>query len=638
MAINIGDEGAQQPQQPVTADPQAMAQNAAPAEQGKQNSWSFSDAPVIGPIAYSQGSDSLVKLKDKMVEIFKEANSSEMLFQPIVLDNRQVSGIYYSSVVLTLRMKFGNTESVAFYTMLLASTRENPNSKTENVLGQTIEVKVTPGEAYDDVYVQKVVDTVQEAFPGRRYHNAGGTMVPAEFDAEDLSAVRRLVANASTAVYAEIMNANGAMPDLNLATARHDSSLHVTLNFGRATVLDNASAPMRSDIDVNFVIRNTKVKTGDSLNSQVSRGDQLGKVIGFIEPVWAPVAASQAGWGAFNPQMAMMATQKYAARLVITNMETNQIPTLSGYLLLLLSALPVGISNNWYYAFYQQERFLDKKAIDFTDVGALNIEANLPPAGQMMATEPYGKPIDTKSAEFTSEKYAAYMSRIFREGLFYSLDVPLCGPQTWYLEVFRAASEGNQGAVNAILRAADQLTNGNFSKQFNQGQNVGSIFVEGGNVVHLGYYEAADGSKRDIRDIDHLAVLNYSPTDPTIARRWSDSFLQTSRPIYLRLADRWNIIQAVTKNRAVLTGVATRVTFSQTFLNCLSNAAAAAGLNVITETPASALSNNIERGVAGFVGQALMSGTGANVFHQGGFPTASGAYTAFGTRQYTRWN
>ena len=616
--------------------PQPMPQNMAPPP-----SWRFGDPSLTGPISFSQGSDDLIKLRDKIKEIFKEVNTPDQTFHALSLDNRQVSGIYYSSIIICLDAPQAKSPVVPFYTMLLAGTREEPSSKTEQIMGQNVEVKVVPGEVFDNVYVQHVQRVVSEAFPKRRMVNCGGTMVPKDFNTEDPAAIHRLIANASTAVYANMRIQQPDFADINLTAAGNDNNLQVNVIFGRETVDNNVSEPMRSDVDISFVTaqQNQNQNQNASLNDQVRRAEKFGKVMGFIEPVWAPVQVAQNGWGMYNPQLAMAMTQKYAARFVITHMESTHVPTLPSYLLLLLTALPVGVNNTWFHAFYNQSRFIDKKgAIDLTDIGALNIEANLP-----TAQHPQGNPsqigdrVDTRSKEFTSDKFGMYMMRMFREGLVYSLDVPLTGPQSWYLDVFKAANENNRNALGTIIAAADYLTGGAFTHHYGSDHSVVRMFAEPDNIIHLGYYEDVDGRRRDISDIDHLAVLNmYGENDMSVVRKWSDSFLQTSRPIQLRMAERWNIIQAITKNKAVLTGIAERVTFTDHFLQALNAATASVGLSIRTNVPATGLGMQVERGVATFVNQALVPANYGTVFHQSSGPVMQGS-GIYGTRQFNRW-
>lgn len=609
------------------------------AKQVNEAPWKFGDPRMTGPISYSQGSDNLLKLRDKMQDAFKDLNPSEIKAQVLVMDNQQISGIYYSSVILCMQMPNAKVNGVAFYTMLLASTREAPASKTETILGNTIEIKIVPGEAFDAVYVNQVTKVVADAFPNRQLFNVGGTIVPADFNAEDPNAIHRLVYNASSAVYAELRVRQPDFKDINLAAAKNDNNLQVNVVFGRETIENSASEPMRSDVDISFVAAQQGNTPDASLNNQARQASRFGKVVGFIDPVWAPVQVQQNYWGNFNPQMNAMMTQKYAARFVITHMESTQVPTLAAYLLLLLTTMPLGMNDTWYHTFYNASRFSDKKGgIDFTDIGALNIEANLPSAKHPNGNaNGIGDRLDTRAKDFDQTAFGIYMKRLFRDGLVYSLDVPLCGPQTWYLEVFKAACDGNQDAYAHIVSAADYLTNGAFSQSFGANGTGRDIFAQRGDIIHLGYYEDSEGRKRDIRDIDHLAVVNaYGESDMNIVRTWSDSFLQLSRPVQMRLADRWKIISAITKNRAVLTGTAERVTFTDSFLQALSRAAQSAGLTVRTNVPSGSL-QQIDRGVATFVNQALVPASFGAVFQQNGSPVGNG-YTNYGTKQWGRYS
>ena len=205
------------------------------------------------------------------------------------------------------------------------------------------------------------------------------------------------------------------------------------------------------------------------------------------------------------------------------------------------------------------------------------------------------------------------------------MDVPVCGAQSWYLDVFACANRGDVHAIEYLVKECDTLTNGYFKKVW-EAQANRQIFLERDNIVHLGYYETDEGC-RDIRDVDTIAVNNaFGQTEMAHVRTYSDTYLQTNIALEKRLSDRWNIIQAITKNKAVCTGFAERVTFSEAFLTALNIAAGQAGLNARLNIPATGLSMHVERGVASFIDGAIVpANVGGNTFHQG-YTGPTGAY------------
>ena len=590
--------------------------------------WTFGSRRLNGVISYSLGSEMLSKLRTKIDDIFKTNNDPDIQVGTLLLDNSQVEGIYYSSVILTMQSKTKARFGVAYYILMLAGSNEPLQNKQKEWMGQKFEVIVPPSAGFDSVYMQPVMQMLVATYGEQtKYNYAGGMIVPADFNYDDAHAMRRLVFNAQAATFMKLLEQANPNGIINLANAKGDNTLQVTLSFNRGIVNDPAGLPTRSDVEITFASgSNMQQNSQASVNRTNNRTETFGKIHGYVDAVWAPVQQNQ-GWGAFNPQMLTAPTQKYAARFVITEMDNFMVPSLGAFLLQLCSALPLGMRNAWYQAFYGQSRFIDKKGgIDYTDIGALNLEANLPtpknPAGNPSGI---GDFIDTKAKDFTPEMFGMYMHKLFRDGLIYSMDVPVCGAQSWYLDVFACANRGDVHAIEYLVKECDTLTNGYFKKVW-EAQANRQIFLERDNIVHLGYYETDEGC-RDIRDVDTIAVNNaFGQTEMAHVRTYSDTYLQTNIALEKRLSDRWNIIQAITKNKAVCTGFAERVTFSEAFLTALNIAAGQAGLNARLNIPATGLSMHVERGVASFIDGAIVpANVGGNTFHQG-YTGPTGAY------------
>jgi hypothetical protein len=179
----------------------------------------------------------------------------------------------------------------------------------------------------------------------------------------------------------------------------------------------------------------------------------------------------------------------------------------------------------------------------------------------------FGQRIDTKSDSFQLQQLGQLISSLYRPELLISMDVPECASQTWYLSIFKEASVGNKHALDLLLRAANDLTNGNFSRYFTADKPV---FINPFNRVHLGYYMDKNGMKRDIRAIDYLAVANFiGDKDPTRIRAWSDTFLRKDVPLEIRLADRKALIDGLTHNNAIYTGFRSACDLQQGLYGCL---------------------------------------------------------------------
>jgi hypothetical protein len=547
------------------------------------------------PISRGVGSEFYSKLKTNLTEVYKQAHEDTEIAL-IDLDNINEPALAFSAIIVAIRFKRQANLGVAYHVLLLEATGDKLLPRQETINGQPVESLLVTSDALDDVLMTKAHEKVRRAFPTGPWFNVDGVVVPASFNPDDKYAVHHLALNAGLACSTELSIREPGFADLNLANMANDSSLNVNIGFNRTQIADAVGTPMRSDILINFA---SKKQGSQNKFTSVNSGDKevkVSEVSGYLDLVWNPVATG----GVYNPyvQQLQTQTQKYAARLVITNLASNYSYTPASVLLAMTTALSLRDDNNW----IQQFRPTPSKGneIDMTDIGALNIESNL-----MNEPNGFGTRIDTKADSFKLEDLGQLVAALIQPGLIISLDCPEAGAQSWHLSVFAAASNGSSAAYRVIYDAANQLTNGAFAKHFPQGS---SMFVDQNNRVHLGTWTDRNGNKRDIRDIDHIAVCNLTgERNPQVIRDWSDTFLRTQFPLVQRLAARKRMISGLTNETAVFTGFAQRITFSAAFMDALSKGIRETGMAVRINTPLSGSDFNNQRGVAGFAGAALLA-------------------------------
>lgn len=627
MAINApGNDNVQNVQAaPKQQTPQQPQQGQAMQQPTQQGKWSFHTGGLFNraPIGRGVGSETLAKLQTALTEMYKQANPEvEMTLIPI--DNTSETALAYSALVVCLRYKNNPELGVGFHTLIVEATGEKIPTKFENVNQTQVEVFRVAGDACDSILRAKVTEKVRAAFPQSKIFDAEACVVPRAFDTENKTSVHQLALNAGLAAATELDVRQPGFQDLNLASAAHDSNLVVNMTFNRQQLENSVSEPIRSDLLLSFT---SQQQQQQQQNTSINSGDRTARIAelsSFIDLVWAPTGQANA---AFNPYVVQQpqVSQKYAARMVVTNMHSTFATTTPAQLLALVTALSVRDDNNWIQAFRPTP--IAGNDIDMHDIGAIGIEANFEnnPTG-------FGARINTKADSFRPENLGQLVGAMIQPGLIISLDVPECGPETWYSSIFAAASNGSIEATEAIYNAANQLTNGNFGRYFALGAQ---IFTDLGNRVHTGYYTDKNGVKRDIRDIDYLAVMNLvGERDPQAIRDWSDTFTRTQFPLIQRLAARKRTITALTGQSAEFTGFAQRVTFTQAFMDGLAKGCKDAGLNVRINTPLNSGDFNNERGVAGFIGSAIMQAGQPSVFSRDfGIPQqAQGGYYQQGSR------
>lgn len=573
---------------------QTQAPGAAPQPDPEVRRWSLHTSSLFGaPIGRSIGSEYLLKLSTGLTEIYSHAHKGVEVAL-ITLDKANETALAYSVIVVCLRIKDQPNLGVGYHILIVEATGDRVTSVLDNINNQSVEILRVTGDAMDTVLIQKVAAKVKAAFPNTPSYLVDACVIPASFSPDSKVHMQSVALNAGLAIGTELELHRPGFQDFNLAGSANDSNLVCNIGFSRQQIEDAVGEPMRSDLLINF----TSQKQGvDQRTQSLNSGDREAKVSelsGFIDLLWAPIQQGPV-FNAYQPQQQLM-TQKYAARLIITNLASNFAFTPAAILLSLVTSLSVRDDNNWIQSF---RPLAVGNEVDLHDIGCLNVEAN-------MMNEPsgFGTRIDTKADSFKLEDLGQLVAALIQPGLIISLDVPEAGPQTWYLSVFAAAANGGAGATDVLLRAANELTNGNFSRYFGAGQ---ALFVDTNNRVHLGTWTDRNGQRRDIRDIDYLAVSALmGDRNPQVIREWSDTFTRTQYPLAQRLAARKKMIMGLTSETAQFNGFAQRVTFSHAFLDALARGCSDAGLKVRINTPLSGSDFSSTRGIANFVNAALL--------------------------------
>ena len=591
MIQNINENSQAQSQQ-------SQAQGATQQQQAKPTmAWDFNAGGLFGaPIAQTLGSEILVKLKDKLADIYKNARQDmEVTLLPI--DNKVVTALAFSVLLVCVRSKNGNSNKpnpVAFHTLILEGTGQRLKKLVETINQNQVEIIRVTGNAFDAELQKHIVRKVKEAFPGAEHFMVDASVVPATFDIENAQHCQALALNASWACGTELQMQTPGFNDFNIATAPKDRSLIADISFKQGQVEDAVGNPVRSDIVVKFSSKKESQQRVTSVNAGDREAD-ISTVSGYMDLAWV---GRQNQFNPMNPYAAMMQQQaqqqQYGARFVISDIKSNIAYTPSMLALMIATSFCLQDDNNWIQAYLPNHSVT---GTDIRDVGALNIEANL----EGNKETGYGARIDTKSANFKLTELGELISSLVYPTVTISIDVPECGPQTWYLGFLAEAAAGNQDALQALRDGCDSLTNGIFSQRFGNGQ----FFTDAGELVHLGTW-VDNGVKRDLRDIDYLAVANLmGDRNPAYIRDWSDTFFRSQYPLAQRLHARASMINSLTFDTADITGYAKRLNFSNHLMVTLVTSCIEAGLKLRVTTPLSGLDFQNQRGVANFVQTAV---------------------------------
>jgi hypothetical protein len=559
--------------------------------------WSFNNGTLFGaPISRGIGSEVYDKIKEKLIEQFKTANN-DLEIAVIDLDNVNEPALAFSSIIIAIRNKKRAEVGVAYHLLILEGTGDPIQPIFESINNQQVKILRSTSDAADPILFGKAEAKVRKAFPNAgAYFSVDGTVIPASFNPDDKRAIHQIALNAGLSANTELEIHTPGFKDLNLASISNDSSLIVNLGFNRQQIPDAVGRPMRCDVQINFASRKNNQNTRNMSPNSGDREARVSEVCAYVDLAWNPVQQSNA-YNVFAPQVPQQ-TQKYVANMVITNLTSNYSYTPASVLMAMATAMSLANDNNWVQAF--RPNATNRNEIDMCDIGALNIEANL-----MNEANGYGTRIDTKEDTFKLQQLGQLINALIRPGVMVSLDCPEYGPQSWYLALFAAAAGGQAGAYNLIYEAAQSLSNGNFSKHF---PNGAAMFANAASRIHMGTWVDKNGVKRDIRDIDYLAVCNLvGDRNPQVIREFSDTYLRMQYPEAIRLASRERMLVSLTQETAEFTGFAKRVTFSDGFMNALNRGIQETGLNVRVNTPLTGSDFNDQRGVANFSGSAIIN-------------------------------
>ena len=596
-----------------------FAQQTGQAQQAPKKNLFFKGGMFGSPLGNGQFTEVYKKTKEKLTELFKSANE-DFKISVLGIDRVENSSLAYSVLLVCGRLASDTTNTLAYHVLLLEATGDRPMPLLVQVDNQQVEIYRTASDAVDDILINEVRKLLNVQMGVKNPIATDVTVVGKQFDPENNSHLYRVARNAALAVGTALEMSQSGFTDINLRDSDLDTNLAINIQFQNTQNEDDVGNVLRSDVMIGFsAVSNTNNRR--SLNSG-SANDLISEIDGFIDVMWNPVVP--AGFNPYMPMQAtgMMPTQKYVARMIITNILCNKTYTPAGVLLALYTALTLSDSNNWVQYF----RPIHTQGVDLKDIGALAIEANFEnnPSG-------FGSRVDTKSESFSLGDLGKLVAALIQPGLIYSIDVPESGPETWFESVFAAAADGHASAVEDIVNAANSLTNGNFGK-FWTSKRVITPTADG--RIHMGHYVDPTGKLRDIRDIDYIAVANLAgETNPQLIQAWSDTFTRLEYKEELRLHHRKKIIMALTRETAEITGFARRITFDSNFLEALAGGIQTCGMSVAINTPLSGDLFSNQRAAAKFMSAGLMNPT-QSMFNirsmmGGGFGQHSHGYTRY---------
>lgn len=568
-SVNLAPGSAQ-----AAPTPQPTVNTQQPVRAGARNLNTLLGRP-FSKDAVNEQVQAYAKYMNELLE--NEVNANDPGFKIIIIDSKQ-SMTALSAIALCYTRNKGGQAYVSVHTMLVEGNVRLSNRTIQNN-NQSVEVITVPGDVGDAEMRKRVFLEVMAVY-GRnaKIVESAGNVIFGELDITDKQNIRRVFCNAVQACYqALVIERVIDETSFNASIIAGGDKLDAYLDMHPQKVTNTSGLPVRSDVSIQL-----QAVVQQASQSQPEQVIGLTQVDGFVDLVYVPYSQQQV----MNPMMGNfmpVVTQRYCPRFVITNfnsiidaatMELQMLALASSSILLESSG---GVAP-WMNTF--KPRPPVKGVTDIRDIGAVGLEVNFTPEAKAVPMV-----IDTKSNTFQSQDLYKMINMAMFPTPIYSIDVDEVGDMSYLnLPLIIAANDRDEGykrAVDMITNAVNALTNNNFSSNWNKltaGSNE-KYFLNDMNKIFTGYYINQDGEKRDIRDIDYLAILNMiGRKDPSYIKEWSDTFDRRDIAMEIRLDKRRRIYDSLLPGQVYIKGIARRITINPKFMAALGQACKDSGL------------------------------------------------------------
>lgn len=620
MAINTGN--GKKPETAIQAAMEKATQNQqsgskggyqnSGAGQGRRRNMMDINTSMRRPVSRKSSGEVVLQYCDKLEALmgrnFKEG--FENSFKLLVLDNNASNVGPLSSILVCYHERGPEKDHLAVYTLLVEASASRLQNRFINVGGRNVEVETVAGDVFNEFHWGRVEDFVQTTYGAKLdVIDAGIMVLPSELDPEDDEHLRRVLFNSTQACYTVMEDTVGTTEEpFSIAWINTGSeNLTARLDYNPGQAESATGDPIRSDVRI--VLQGSLAGNNASNEAGFDMVRDLASVDGFVDLVYTPPKPA--------PYGQMPQTQHYHPRLILTSVD-SEVDAITMELQLLALAQVTLLTHNHAWAGVFRPRH-NVKGVDTRDIGAIGYEVS-------MAGDGTKERVDTKSQAFDINALYQFLSMNISDKLIISMDVEETGALSWIHQAFAAAAGGNPGANSYILDAANNLTNGHFTSFF-QG---GPIAIDDQNRIHLGYYIDNEGTRRDLREIDYLALLNHAgKDDPSLVAKWSDTFDNVSIPMEIRLEDRTKILKALLTSQNVhVKGYARRYTLSPDFIRALTQACGKAGLVIRPNNLIQDFNNGTVRGNQAAASFGIGGGDVNNLFNSG--QSAWGGYQSTG--------
>jgi len=503
-------------------------------------------------------------------------------FQFMVL-NRDTDRVYNSTLVITRPLKYRDELYVVTYALPVEASNPINEVRQFQSPGQTAEIAWAASDVLDRRFIETMTRHVQQKHGEKAIViYAGGRPLPVELKSEDENHLLRVLFEADQAmVTATEKHILGGAPEvLSVAMFKADNyRASVNVVPVPAEADDSVGNPVRSGITIEMrASRNVSQNMANQSLNERNQDIPLTRVQAYIDPTYDTRHLLQTPSYPGAPQD----SRCFLPRVVIRTVDAEQQMPLSpeSHLLGVLSATALSQHIGLWANSLRPRNFMGASSDlqRMTDIGGVGLIAPLNPANREELVR-----IKTDPREFSDKDFESLISRTFIHddtmGPIYTLLVEEAGERSWLTDTYYFAAEGDAAAMQEVARTVDNLTDGHFSRLWQQVPDQ-RIAHNDQNRVHLGYFVDNQGKRVDLQHVDTLAIINlYGEKDKQLVFDWIQTFNPTTGTMEQRLALREQILRN-TFNQVTIKGYGRLLTFYQQFLETANRALRAAGLEI----------------------------------------------------------
>lgn len=495
-------------------------------------------------------------------------------FEIVRMDRNQVQ-VGLGSILVMRRVQYQNTNYAVVRPLVVDTDAVNlPPQRIQRGM-ERLELATLPSDVFNEAYWNRLCDFLGNSVGLSRNElvviNAGPVTIPSDFPLDDGMKVKNLLLDSVNRVGDMVAEIQGEAP-FNIAMIKNEhEEFSARINHTGETRYLVTDMPVRSDLHIQLS-RRLRNQGNEATDLYYDSETAICGVSGFVNLDYVmPEPAQQfGGW----QQQQVQQPKPFRPVIVVTDVSQAdwiEMMTPEMYLLGLDNAYRMTSGNAWAAAFLPRTG-VSGDGVDTRDIGALGYLG------------PMQKKLDTKTEDFSEQQLGAFLGEMVETHPAFVIDIDPMGPHSSVESLFIEAAYGQgqsaQQANQELIQAADNLTDGNFRQIYDETQRVVDPYNQ---TINIGWYRDKHGEKRDIRDLDLLAVLNLTKGVMSDFSKWWMTFVDHNEDPGVRLATREQLERNYLSQNLKIVSRAQRLALNPNFIMALNQATAKAGLQVLMD-------------------------------------------------------